>query len=218
MNNSCTFETVLLITFLTSYHMSKTPLISPDLSLDAAWELVHQHLTRAVSRDGAREEHAFRYLSLATVDVQGCPRQRMVVLRAFRNQREFVIFTDSRSDKVAEITANSAVSLLFYDDRRGLQLRVNGAASLIVSGDDVVTEWSQRGSKSPFSYTSVLPPDTPITHPEEAYTWKDDDSAHFCLIRVEATLMEFLQLDGIRHRRSERSWIGDEVTSRWIAP
>lgn len=167
--------------------------------------------------------HPFRFASLATVDLHGTPHLRTVVLREFQKPGKFVIFTDKRSEKVKHIHQNHQIGLLFYDDHSGLQLRVNGMATVVESGGDHARYWSERGSKNPFSYTSVKPPGTPIQHPEEAYDWYDEDASNFCFIRVDASLIEFLQLDGVNHLRAEMvlNAEGGRVNTqimRWIAP
>ena len=195
-------------------------LISKGMLLEEAWSLALNELNAALTTAG---NHPFRFASLATVDNHGAPHLRTVVLREFHQSGRFVIFTDKRSEKVNHIRQHNRVSLLFYDDRSGLQLRANGPAEVVDSGDELARYWSERGSKNPFSYTSVPAPGTPIEHPEEAWEWNDEDASHFCFIRVDADLLEFLQLDGIRHLRAEMivREAGQQLhppTLRWIAP
>jgi pyridoxamine 5'-phosphate oxidase len=51
-------------------------------------------------------------MSLATVDAQGQPWQRMVLLKLF-DEKGFVFFTNYSSRKAEQIAANNRVSLLF---------------------------------------------------------------------------------------------------------
>ncbi|MCC5940415.1 MAG: pyridoxamine 5'-phosphate oxidase family protein [Balneolaceae bacterium] len=136
--------------------MSKKNNITPESSLKKAWNEVLNEVRKAISE----AQHPFRYVTLATVDNMNSPQQRMVVLRDFNEKSEFLIYTDSRSDKVAEIMKNNSVSLLFYHSEMRLQLRVTGSAAIIQSGEEFDKEWDSRGSKSPHSYTSVLSPGT----------------------------------------------------------
>lgn len=184
------------------------------MTLAEAWERVLARINEAVTESG----HPFRYVTLATVDKNNTPRQRTVVLRDFSKDRMFTIYTDSRSDKVHEIRDNDSVSLLFYDDREKLQLRVIGNASVVKAGEEYKWYWENGGSRSPHSYTSVVPPGTEIEKPKEAYHWHLEGTPNFCLIKIEAERMEFLQLDGVKHIRSEKI-MGDNVDiERWIAP
>ncbi|PKD45157.1 hypothetical protein CWD77_06810 [Rhodohalobacter barkolensis] len=184
------------------------------MTLAEAWERVLARINEAVTESG----HPFRYVTLATVDKNNTPQQRTVVLRDFAKDRMFTIYTDSRSDKVFEIRDNDSVSLLFYDDEIKLQLRVSGSASVVKAGEEYKRNWDTRGSKSPHSYTSVIPPGTVIKSPKEAYHWHLEGSPNFCLIKIEAERMEFLQLDGVKHIRSEKIMGDNEDTEWWIAP
>lgn len=51
-------------------------------------------------------------LSLATVDEEGRPSQRMVLLKAF-DEKGFVFFTNYRSRKAQQLAGNPAASILF---------------------------------------------------------------------------------------------------------
>ena len=184
------------------------------MTLAEAWERVLARINEAVIESG----HPFRYVTLATVDKTNSPRQRTVVLRDFSEGREFIIYTDSRSDKVSQIMENDSVSLLFYHEKLKLQLRVTGTASLVNEGEEYKRSWESCGSKSPHSYTAVVPPGSEIENPEEAYHWHLEGTPHFCLIKVEANRMEFLQLDGVEHIRSEKIFKNDKDSVRWIAP
>lgn len=194
--------------------MNEQLIIKPDTSLKDAWSSVLNQVSEAVSEG----EHPFRYVTLATVDNMNSPQQRTVVLRDFNEKSEFLIYTDSRSDKVGEIIKNSSVSLLFYHHEKKLQLRVTGSAAIIQSGEEYNKEWEKRGSKSPHSYTSVLSPGTDIGNPKEAYHWLPEEKPNFCLIKIEATYMEFLQLDGINHIRAEKIIHEGKEAIRWITP
>lgn len=189
-------------------------MITPESSLMEAWNEVLNEVGKAV----LEVQHPFRYTTLATTDKLNSPQQRIVVLRDFNGKSDFLIYTDSRSGKVGEILNNHSVSLLFYHNEKRLQLRVSGSAAIITSGEQYRKLWEKHGRKSPHSYTSVLPPGTEIENPTEAYHWQNDEQTDFCLIKIEADKMEFLQLNGIHHIRAEKIIRKDKKTTRWIAP
>lgn len=194
--------------------MSDKLLVTPEMSLEEAWKCVKNRVRESVTDAG----HPFRYVTLATVDKYNSPQQRIVVLRNFAKDSEFTIYTDSRSGKVNQITENDSVSLLFYDNDKRLQLRATGSAEIIKTGEEYNRNWKNNGSKNPRSYTSVVPPGREIKNPEEAYHWDLKSSLNFCLIRVRATRMEFLQLDGAEHIRAEKIIRDRGEIIRWIAP
>ncbi len=194
--------------------LSNKATITPESSLNEAWNEVLSEVRKATSE----AQHPFRFVTLATVDKLNSPQQRMVVLRDFNGQSEFLIYSDSRSHKIGEILNNHSVSLLFYHPEKRLQLRVTGSAAIITSGDELQKLWEKYGSKSPHLYTSVLPPGTEISNPTEAYHWQSKEKAAFCLIKIEADKMEFLQLDRINHTRAVKIIQKDKKATRWIVP
>ena len=75
-------------------------------------------------------------MSLATVDAQGQPWQRMVLLKLF-DEKGIVFFTNYSSRKAAQIAANSRVSLLFPWQELGRQVKVTGTAEKIPTAESV---------------------------------------------------------------------------------
>ncbi len=84
--------------------------------------------------------------SLATIDVQGRPSNRMVLLKGF-DARGAVIYTNYTSEKGQEIEANPAVSLLFHWDDMQRQLRIRGFAEK-VSDEESDAYFATRGRLS----------------------------------------------------------------------
>jgi len=75
-------------------------------------------------------------MSLATVDAQGQPWQRIVLLKLF-DEKGFVFFTNYASRKAEQIAANSKVSLLFPWQAMGRQVKVTGEAEKISTAESV---------------------------------------------------------------------------------
>jgi len=75
-------------------------------------------------------------MSLATVDAEGQPWQRIVLLKLF-DEKGFVFFTNYSSGKAEQIAANSKVSLLFPWQALGRQLKVTGEAEKISTAESV---------------------------------------------------------------------------------
>jgi pyridoxamine 5'-phosphate oxidase len=75
-------------------------------------------------------------MSLATVDAQGQPWQRIVLLKLF-DEKGFVFFTNYASRKAEQIAANSKVSLLFPWQALGRQVKVTGEAEKISTAESV---------------------------------------------------------------------------------
>jgi pyridoxamine 5'-phosphate oxidase len=76
---------------------------------------------------GVREPSA---MSLATVDANGQPSIRTVLLRGI-DERGFVFFTNSQSRKGEQMAGNSQVALTFYWDAWAEQVHVEGRVEVI---------------------------------------------------------------------------------------
>ena len=75
-------------------------------------------------------------LTLATVDQNGQPRQRSVLLKAY-DQKGFVFFTNFESRKAQQIAGNARVSLLFPWVSIHRQVAITGQAEKIPSAESL---------------------------------------------------------------------------------
>ena len=75
-------------------------------------------------------------MALATVDAQGQPWQRMVLLKLF-DEQGFVFFTNFASRKAEHIATNQKVSLLFPWQVLGRQVKVTGTAAKIPTAESM---------------------------------------------------------------------------------
>ena len=97
--------------------------ISLPKLLNQAWGLLEEG-----QADG---QSPFRLMSLATVDREGQPQARHVVLRGVDRAGENLEFhTDIGSSKCAELQANPQAQLLFWDPERAIQLRLHARIAM----------------------------------------------------------------------------------------
>jgi len=75
-------------------------------------------------------------MSLATVDTENRPWQRMVLLKLF-DENGFVFFTNYSSRKASHIEHNTSVSLLFPWHALGRQVKITGVAEKISTADSL---------------------------------------------------------------------------------
>ena len=81
--------------------------------------------------DATRSEPADpNAMTLATVDGDGLPNARMVLLKGF-DQHGFVFYTNLDSAKGRELKANPKAALIFYWKSLSRQVRVRGPAALV---------------------------------------------------------------------------------------
>ena len=75
-------------------------------------------------------------MSLATVDANGQPWQRMVLMKMF-DTKGFVFFTNYSSRKALHISENPRVSLLFPWHALGRQIKISGVAEKISTSESL---------------------------------------------------------------------------------
>ncbi|SDN08439.1 Pyridoxine/pyridoxamine 5'-phosphate oxidase [Methylobacterium phyllostachyos] len=200
--------------------MTRAPLPAFYDDLDAtfaeAWRLLAEGA--ALGRSG------FHLPALATLNADGVPRLRIVVLREADPEAGTLRFhCDCRSGKAAEIAANPACALAAYDAAAKIQIRVEGQATLHT--EDAVAEAAWAGSRamSCVCYGAEPAPGTALLE-GGAYRLPDENAApslgrpHFTAVVVRAERLDVLYLDRRGHRRaawhrSATGWRGE-----WLAP
>ncbi|HWE47554.1 MAG TPA: pyridoxamine 5'-phosphate oxidase [Caulobacteraceae bacterium] len=80
----------------------------------------------------AKEPNDPNAMALATVDADGLPDVRMVLLKGM-DERGFVFFTNIESDKAAELAAVAKAALLFHWKSLRRQVRVRGIVEPVTS-------------------------------------------------------------------------------------
>ncbi len=75
-------------------------------------------------------------MSLTTVDADGQPWQRIVLLKLF-DEKGFVFFTNYESKKAKQIALNPRVSLLFPWHMLGRQLIITGEAEKVTTAESI---------------------------------------------------------------------------------
>lgn len=187
--------------------------------LDSAWHLMFE----SAELRGA----GFRIAQLATIGTTGAPRLRTVVVRGVSQpQRTVRIHTDIRSSKVAEIEAQSAVSLVSYNRNDGQQIRLEGHAVAHHQNDTAREAWLGSRPQSRVCYRTAFAPGAALSQPGDAdatVTMRgpaDDDIGfeQFCAVLITVRRLDWLDLAASGHRRAAFDWTGDAWRGGWIAP
>jgi pyridoxamine 5'-phosphate oxidase len=117
--------------------MKKTPLIPPSPTDDAFYAAAgkepplpdgvdpFQLFEEWLEDAGAKEPNDPNGMALATVDENGLPDVRMVLLKGF-DARGFVFYTNTRSAKGRELADNPKAALLFHWKSLRRQVRARG--------------------------------------------------------------------------------------------
>lgn len=192
-------------------------------------ERLHEECWQMLEEGAGSAGHPFHTGVLATVADDG-PRLRTVVLRAVdRSGAGLLCHTDLRSAKARQLADGGAVSWLFYDPERKLQLRLRGSGRVHHADAMAEERWSASTPGSRRCYLvspgpgrrldapgSTLPAAVRERRPTVAETLPG--RANFAVVATRVDLIDWLQLtsDGhrrARFRRQDGGWEG-----YWIAP
>lgn len=187
-----------------------------DASLREVWRLL--------AEGPALRRNAFHMPALATVDADGHPQLRTVVLRAAEAATGTLRFhCDRRSAKAADLAARPRAALHGYDTASKIQIRVAGAARLHT--DDAVADAAWAGSRAMSRVCYAVDPAPGTALPAgDAYAQPGDDGdpalgrPHFCAVTVTAERLDYLFLDRRGHRRAGWVRAGEGWSGRWLAP
>lgn len=150
---------------------------------------------------------AWRIATLASINLDGLPQARQVVIREVSpDLSSMTIFTDRRSNKVAELTHQPQCSLLFWCPIRQQQLRCVCVASF---EDNIKSYWENvAGRKGVLDYATEMPPGSLL----EGQISFDMSRAkeNFCVIKLHVKSIDRLELSREGHRRQRLSADGVE--------
>jgi pyridoxine/pyridoxamine 5'-phosphate oxidase len=182
-----------------------------DGSLAEGWGL----LVRGV----ADRRSPMHTIAVATVDAEGRPSVRTVVLRAADPAAWTIRFhTDARSRKLAELARQPSVAALAYHPAAKIQLRLTGHAR-VLAGEAAAPIWAKVTPQGRQCYRVAKAPGEPIATPAEGASIDGDGREHFRAVEVEITSIEWLYLAAAGHRRARfRRDAAGRVTGEWLVP
>lgn len=192
--------------------------------LDGSWQHAWQQLVRGVND----RHHGFHNIQVATVDPDGMPAVRTVILRAVRPAETTIRFhTDARAGKIRELQSQPVVAIHAYDPRAKLQLRLRGRARIHREDDVAAKAWEESLPMSKTCYRMDPGPGTPLTGPDAyqpgnavklAAGSPDIGYTHFRAVVIQVDTLEWLYLAAAGHRRAR--WTRDHAAwaGEWLAP
>tara|TARA_B100000029_G_scaffold509661_1_gene599347 strand:+ start:169 stop:768 length:600 start_codon:yes stop_codon:yes gene_type:complete len=195
-----------------------------ELNLMEPKDILNQELSYI--QDGVNNSsHDFHSFILSTIR-DNKPESRTVVLRGLNKSVPYLAFhTDLRSPKLGDLKNNNAVSALFYDRARKVQIRVNGNCHI---EDDERTKaiWDSMHIHSKICYMSPKAPSSiiedqtlnKIEKPDSEIDQADLDLGfeRFCRVKVFIEKLDWLSLKHDGHRRLQFNF-GDNTKIDWVA-
>jgi hypothetical protein len=156
---------------------------------------------------------------LASIGLDGAPRQRTLVLRGWQPAtRRLRLHTDGRAAKVTELARDRRAALLAYDAAAGVQLRLDGTAELHAMDALAEAAWAGSRPTSRLCYGAAIAPGTPVEVPPPAPV-SPDGRRNFIAIEFEVRRLEWLWLAAEGHRRAAFAWDpAGELAATWLAP
>jgi pyridoxine/pyridoxamine 5'-phosphate oxidase len=160
--------------------------------------------------------HPFRWPVLATASSSGDAHLRIVVLRAVHSNH-LTVYTDARTQKVADLKQNPKASLLFFDPAKLLQLRIIGDTIIHSQDPESKRLWENLKPRQKIEYQSVFPPGS-IAEREITKTNVNIESKYFSVLKVYPKEMDLLQLSPTGHSRHRLKRNGDAWSLYRVVP
>ena len=189
----------------------------------------HQWWQQAKHNTPLKYHSAF---NLSTIDAEGFPASRFVDLKDL-NQQGFIFCTDSQSQKGQDIARNSKVSLCFWWDHIGRQIRIQGHAKTLDPNTSnhywQQRPWAARITTLCSQQSRPLDGNTNLQqrHQELTQQWTSTDGElldiprpeQWCAYGVVPTRIEFLRFKESRLHEREVYWVdGGEWQIKSLQP
>jgi hypothetical protein len=141
---------------------------------------------------------------MATAGVDGRAAARLMTVRgASRELGKLWFHTDRRSPKASDLRANPYLSLVGFDPRDGVELRLSGRAQILVTGPEADHHWHQAEMIIRHLYASPDPPGEPAGPPDPELSHTPESvpealtkraRANFAVIEVTIETMDWFQI------------------------
>jgi len=192
-------------------------------------EAVLSGIWKMLQRGAARFNDPFHSPVLGTVD-QGRSALRTVILRQFRfTERVLVCHTDSRANKVRQMSNQADVCWLFYHPKKKVQLRISGPATLHTDDRLADEQWAATKIPTRLNYCAVEPPGTCLELPSsglpdfllnKVLTLINTEIGrkNFMVIAGQIKSLDWLQLSILGNRRARFDWTPAGLQATWLIP
>lgn len=194
------------------------------VSLEEAWRLL---------LEGAKDRKSPLHTpAVATVDSDGAPSQRIMVLRdAIQEARTVRFHTDYRASKVADIGSSGPVSILGYHRDAKIQLRLSGVGRVEHDSPACDAAWNEATLYGKRCYLADPAPgsivEAPVSGLDPSMEGRKPESFevapardNFAILLVEIRKIEWLYLAHTGHRRAVFGWNenSNQWDGQWLVP
>lgn len=199
--------------------------MNPSESLDDLLPSIWSLLERGASD----RREPFHCPVLATAGAGAFGARTVILRKVYRDERALLAHSDRRATKIEQILASPRVVWVFYDARKKVQVRAEGAATVHVDDELAQRQWEASMVWSRRGYAS-LPPGTPLessgsglpaalVEGEPSLAEAELGRPHFAVVRCVVERFDWLLLDARGHRRAIFTWdAGGGLASSWVVP
>ena len=179
-------------------------------------EAIHAEIWRQLEAAVGDTEHPWRTPVLATINGHFADARTVVIREVEQRDRRFLIYTDERASKVAQLLSHPVGTLVMWSHPMGWQLRCRVHLAIEMSGLAASSRWARiKLSPAAQDYLSPLPPgtaiDAPVPPPPTHATVARD---YFSIITAQLLSLDWLELHELGHRRAR--FDGSQGT--WLQP
>ncbi|MEW9799532.1 pyridoxamine 5'-phosphate oxidase family protein [Alteromonas sp. CYL-A6] len=166
-----------------------------------------QRLTKSLHKTRGQPES--RFFQLATVGGDGRPRCRTVVFRGLADDNTLTIISDTRSQKTEHFIAEPAAEVCWYFTKTREQFRFEVTAHVLTASENqllINEQWQKLSDAGKKQFLWGVPrderdPSVPL-RPNSDYVFAP---AHFCVIHLKVSHVDYLNLRGNPQHRELHS-------------
>ncbi len=161
-------------------------------------------------RKNEREPGA-RFFQLATVDADGVPHNRTVVLRNFDAEASLIEFvTDNRSEKCVHLNHNAPAAVCWYFVTTREQYRLQCRTKIISSIDDstkVIEQWKELSEETQTQFYNAAPGKPVSQQVKPLKSNLQYPPEHFVVVQLFVEQADYLNVGTTPHLR--RKYVKD---------
>jgi len=173
--------------------------------------MIERACWRELDRATRDRLHAWRVLTLATVDGERADARSIVLREVDEAQRRLVFYSDARSAKVEQARARPDGTVVGWSPELSWQLRLSVRLAVEDSGPEVSSRWAKvKMSSTARDYLSALPPGTPV----QSFKPERGPREHFAVVTATVMSIDWLELHDHGHRRA----VFDALGGHWLTP
>lgn len=173
-----------------------------------------------LARAAGTRGHPWRQPVLATsCPVRGAQARTVVLREVDPVACELLLYTDTRSPKVAQLDQDPRAQIVCWSAALGWQLRLSCVVGCETEGLDVTSRWAMlRHTRAAQDYLSPLAPGSVLGSAAEVAPAAGEPRGAFAVLRARVLEMDWLSLDPAGHQRAVFDCRDATGAGRWLVP